>query len=590
MREADVVHVWEKVEVVLTAERSSPNPYTEVEVWVDLSGPGFERRCYGFWDGGETFRVRILATAPGKWTWTSGSNVHDPGLTGKRGSFEAVEWTEAEKQRNLCRRGFIRATPNGHAFQHADGTPFFLAGDTWWPLGAFRYRWYGDDAERSIGPGMGFKDAVRFRKAQGFNCIAIIAAFPQWANDGWPASLQTDDGTVLRSAWAQAGTGSAQDMHDEAGNRPFLFPGKVPGYEDVFPDLDRIGPAYFRSLDRKIDYLNSEGFIPFIEPARRDIGQAWKRYHDWPDSYTRYVQYVWSRYQASNCLFSPIHLDYEGGTVSPDDWNEAANNVIDSYGPPPFGTLVGPNSDKSSLLNFGHTDRARWLTFHQIGNKREHKFYELLTHIFHTQPPVPALNGEPSYDGLPWNNGPAGGSEASSLNCRSGMYGSVLSGGLAGYIHGVHGLWSGEVEEASEYSIWESIQWPVAAQLQHLRSFVMSEGAQYQHLVPRVGLVSPNRSGEEMGYRGWAYCARTAEGDLVLLYFEAQCPRATVSGAAPHAAYRASWFDPRTGAWTDVASAALTADESGVIALPPFPDGSTTSKSDWALKLRREGT
>ena len=26
----------------------------------------------------------------------------------------------------------IRATPNGHAFEYADGTPYFLLGDTWW--------------------------------------------------------------------------------------------------------------------------------------------------------------------------------------------------------------------------------------------------------------------------------------------------------------------------------------------------------------------------------------------------------------------------------------------------------------------------
>jgi len=38
-------------------------------VWVDLKGPGFNKRCYGFWDGGKTFRIRITATAPGTWTW-----------------------------------------------------------------------------------------------------------------------------------------------------------------------------------------------------------------------------------------------------------------------------------------------------------------------------------------------------------------------------------------------------------------------------------------------------------------------------------------------------------------------------------------
>lgn len=51
-------HVWEKVEIALRAEKSYENPYKEVEVWLDLKGPGFEKRCYGFWDGDNLFRVR----------------------------------------------------------------------------------------------------------------------------------------------------------------------------------------------------------------------------------------------------------------------------------------------------------------------------------------------------------------------------------------------------------------------------------------------------------------------------------------------------------------------------------------------------
>ena len=67
-------HVWEKVEIPLEARNHYDNPYTDVEVWVDLKGPGFAKRCYGFWDGGSTFEVRVMATEPGRWSWTSGSS------------------------------------------------------------------------------------------------------------------------------------------------------------------------------------------------------------------------------------------------------------------------------------------------------------------------------------------------------------------------------------------------------------------------------------------------------------------------------------------------------------------------------------
>ncbi len=581
---AGEVNVWEKVEIGLYAGKTYENPYKEVEVWVDLKGPGFEKRCYGFWDGDNVFRVRVMGTAAGTWSWKSGSNQQDTGLNGKSGSFEAIAWSEAQKEENPCRRGMVKASANGHAFEWADGTPFFLLGDTWWPVATFRYRWYDDDKERPIGPGAGIKDYLRFRRKQGFNCIAMIAALGNWANDDKPSGLKMADGTVLRSAWKQAGTESAKDMHDEDGNRAFLFPGKVPGYEKYFPAVERINPEYFRNMDKKIDYLNSQGFVPFIEVSRRDIGQAWKKYYEWPGSYTRYIQYIWSRYQANICLFSPIHLDWTGATIPPEEWNEAANKVIERYGHPPFGTPAGTNSNPSTLRNFGHTDKAKWLTFHQIGNRRTHDLYPYLTEIFNASPPVPGINGEPYYAGM---LDAEGGTEKSALYCRSAMYGSVLSGGLGGHIYGAGGwgggLWSGEVEDESPAPIWEVIKWSSADQMQHLRSFVLSEGSRYQLLVPSVGLVQPNRTGEEKSCLGWAYCARTAEKDLFLLYFEKDCPKASLSGALPRSKYKALLFNPRTGDWTD--AGVLIADSAGGITLPNFPDKSTRSNTDWGLKL-----
>src|ERR1039458_2946210 len=68
------VHIWDKQELTFTSARSWANAYTDVTVFVDLTGPNFKKRIYGFWDGGQTFRVRVLATAPGTWTWRSGSN------------------------------------------------------------------------------------------------------------------------------------------------------------------------------------------------------------------------------------------------------------------------------------------------------------------------------------------------------------------------------------------------------------------------------------------------------------------------------------------------------------------------------------
>jgi hypothetical protein len=450
---SSAVHIWEKQELTFKSARSWTNPFTDVTVWVDLSGPGFQKRVYGFWDGGQTFRVRIIAPAAGDWTWQSGSDPVDTGLSGQRGEFHAISWSEEDTKTNPLRRGFLKATANQHAIEQADGTPFFMIGDTWYSAATNRFRWYDDNKEHPLGPEAGFKDYLRFRKAQGYNTILIIAAFPAWATDEYPVELfmNNPERTCVRSAWTEYGTKSAKNMENEGG-RPFLFPGKVPGFEYVFPDINRINPDYFRYMDRKIDFLNEEGFIPIIEVARRDTGQCWKKFYSWPDSYARYIQYVWARYQANNCVFSPIHFDIDVDTISATDYNAAVQFLMMKFGPPPYATLLTANCNPSTLVNFGEDS---WVTLHQMGNEREHDWYWYLTEIFHLPRPRPAFNGEPYYAGYKdefglgdggYKYGAEGGSERDNQYVRSTMYGSFLSGGLAGHIYGAEGTGSEAVK------------------------------------------------------------------------------------------------------------------------------------------------
>lgn len=581
---AKPVHVWEKQEVTLQAKNSYGNPYVDVVAWVDLKGPKFQKRVYGFWDGGNTFRVRVMATEPGAWSWTSGATPADPGLSGQTGGFTAIPWTEAEKAENICRRGFLRPTRNGHAFEHADGTPFFLLGDTWWSTPTFRFRWTEDDTPHPMGPEATFKDMVRFRKAQGFNGIAMIAAFPNWMNDGKPSTIVMDDPekTLIRNAWADPKTRSAKAQHNEGGT-PFLFPGRVPGYEGAIADVDRINPLYFQYLDKKIDYLNSQGFIPFMEVSRRDSGPFWRKFYTWPDSYVRFIQYVFSRYQANNALLSPIHLDSYRGTIPHKLYSEAADLVIQKYGPPPFGTLVSTNSSPSTLVDWGN---PRWLTFHQTGNARTHDFYWYMTEIFRSRPAMPAIAGEPYYPGDRFKPGEfvaynaEGGTERDNLYNRSSMYGNFLSGGFGGHIYGADGIWQANIEPEARVKMWEAFPWESAAQMRHLRTFAFSNGTRFRDLEPDADLVTPNKTYQTMTFEGWAFCARTPERDFFLVYLEKGVPQVTVRGAVPDAQYEARWFNPRNGEWTDVASGILTANTAGRIELPPRP-----SEDDWGVRL-----
>ena len=162
---------------------------------------------------------------------------------------------------------------------------------------------------------------------------------------------------------------------------------------------------------------------------------------------------------------------------------------------------------------------------------------------------------------------------------RSGIYGSFLSGGFAGHIYGSEGLWGADIEPGSSPFMWEAFQWNSANQMQHLKTFALSEGRRYQDLVPDANLVSPNSTPQTKAYVGWAYCARTPAKDLFLAYFEKDCPnKSMIRGAISRATYKANWFDPRTGQWSRAGS--LTANVWGWITLPDFP-----SSNDWGFKV-----
>jgi hypothetical protein len=528
----------------------------------------------------------MLATAPGTWKWRSGSQPADSGLAGKSGSFVATDWSDEEKQQNPLRHGFLRPTTNQHALEHADGTPYFAIGDTWYSAGTNRFRWYDDDQERPIGQNAGFKDYVRYRKAQGYNWVNVIAAFPNWETDGLPWHIRMDDPdkTTIRSAWLEFGTGSAKNMNNEGG-QPFFFPGKVPGFEKVFPDIDRINPEYFKYLDRKIDYLNDQGFVPFIEASRRDASECWKKYYSWPDSYSRFIQYIWARYQANNTVLSPIHLDIIQESITVPDFMNAIDLVMKKFGPPPFGSLLSANANPSTLVNWGENS---WVTLHQVGNKREHEYYWYMTEIFRDAHPHPALNGEPYYSGYVdarglnggYKFGAPGGTPKDDQYVRSAMYGNFLSGGLAGHVYGAEGIWGADIEPVAPIKMWDAFQWNSGAQMKHLRTFAFSVGNRYQDLVPDEDFVVPNKTPIVKGYEGWAYAARTPDKKIFLTYFEKGCSRSLIRGAQVMSIYRAQWFDPRSGTWADVGEGTVKANNIGEIQLPNFP-----SDLDWGLKL-----
>jgi hypothetical protein len=601
--------IWQPLEICLKTDTHYANPYLDVVMWVDLQGPGFKKRVYGFWDGGQTFKVRIVATVPGKWAWKSGSNQpQDNRLNGRNGTFHAEAWSTDEIRENPNRRGIIRATANGHGLEYADGTAFFMVGDTWLAASTWRLPFKGIQPAKDYipGPGICFEELVAYRKCQGYNSISFIAAFPNWDADHLPSTTWDENGVCIRNAWEKWGFiaedgkhWTAKDMHDEHGNRPFKM---LPDREGI-PDYNRLNPSYFTSLDKKMDHLWNQGFICFLEPVRRDCCPAWGAYFNYKTTYARFVQYLIARYGAYNLIFSGIHLDIIPPRTSlpAEDYNTALTWLNKTYGPPPFGQLITTLINKSTYRTFGHGQECPWLTMHTVGNSpRDHAVAEYIEELFRLNPPYPVANMEPYYVG--WNNNkPAGerpprNSERDNYFARAQMYGSVLSGALAGHVFG-HTAYDcttiGEVNKGERGQnrgarpyIWEALLYESGIQMQYLRSFITSEGGRYQQLLLASHDLEPRTApgSHPRGLDGWAYMMRTQERDLAFLYFENKAIRAVLKDFHPKQSYQLDWYDPRCGKW--IPSVLCLADEKGSIKMPAFPGRLDIAQTDWAVRLK----
>lgn len=590
-------HVFEKVELTFTATRQYANPYTDAEMWVDLKGPHFSKRCYGFWDGGQTFRVRITSNEPGTWTWISGSNPADHGLSGKRGSFVSIPWTEAEKRQNPNRRGFARATGNGHALEYSDGTPYFIVGDFFYPASTSRYRWRDSDEKYDPGdPQAGFKDLLDYRGRQGFNMIFIISSFGSWAYDGYPAKFKDQAGIPMRDAWPSGNEDRAENMVNEENQRPFFFPGKGVGYPEVGPDYFRLNPSYFRYLDKKMDYAFAHGFEVLLETLRRDIAPYMKAYYGGTDpdmsknAVYYYIRYMLARYQADPVVFGIYHYDCQCAPygLKPEELRIPIDGYYKKYGAPPFGQLVTTNVSGSTYRAWGDRDKAPWLTMHQTGNNpRDHSIGDYVLEMYKLPHPLPIYGQEPWY--LPND------SAEERRKSRSTMYSQLFNGALAGVAYQAMGLTRGNRENSKQFvNMWVSIKWQSANELPLAGRFLMEDGVKVQDLVPHSDLLSVSKTGVEEKFQhfsktanilqqGWSYCLRTEDKRHFRVYFERNITRPDLSGALPDSTYDAKWFNPRTGEWTKVGNGTLSSDAEGKIVLPVVPDIS----QDWGLSLAR---
>jgi hypothetical protein len=139
------------------------DPFGEVELDVVFTLPTGERhRVPAFWAGESTWRVRYAPPGAGHYTFrTVCSDTSNRDLHGQSGALTASRYSGSN---DLYKHGALRVSGDRRHFAHADGTPFFWLGDTWW-MGLCRRLSWPDD----------FRALTADRVRKCFTVVQIVA-------------------------------------------------------------------------------------------------------------------------------------------------------------------------------------------------------------------------------------------------------------------------------------------------------------------------------------------------------------------------------------------------------------------------------
>jgi hypothetical protein len=377
------------VEFVFTSEKAYHDPFNEVELAAVFRTPkGRELRVPAFWTGGQTWKVRYASPVIGLHTFrTESSDENNRRLNGATGRLEVVPY---QGDNPLYRHGPICVAGDHRHFAHADGTPFFWLGDTWWMGLCQRLRWPED-----------FRVLTADRKQKGFNVVQIVA-------------------------------GLYPDMpaFDPRGANETGLP-----WENNYA---RIRPAYFDQADRRLQYLADEGIVPCV------VG-AWGYHLPWLGT-TRMKQhwrYLVARYGALPvvwCAAGETNMPWYRSSDGPGDekmqksgWAEVCRSIhkADAFNHPLTLHPACQVSTRACMNDASVVDFELLQTGHGM-----HEIIapsgEQISSVRNTRPPVPVIAGEPAYENL---NG-----QIPADVCRA-LFWVCLAHGAAGHTYGANGIW-----------------------------------------------------------------------------------------------------------------------------------------------------
>ena len=487
------------LELAWGSAQAYANPFADVELDVIFTGPGGkEQRVPAFWAGDNLWKVRFAPDREGAYRYrTVCSDPANGGLHGLSGTFECVP---CDSRNPLYAHGRVRASADKRHLEHADGTPFFWLGDTWWFGLCKRLGWPEN-----------FQGLATDRAQKGFNVIQIVAGlYPDV-----PPNL------------------------DERGANEAGYP--------LTSDFRTINPAYFDHADLRIAQLAHAGLVPAIVAC-------WGYYLpvlslERMKRFWRYLVARWSAHPVVWVLAGEGTMPYYLSPTKEEDakrqregWSEVAAYVrsLDGHGnlitihPTQYGHLQvsDPKLLDLDMLQTGHGG------YDSLTNNIE----SVRTAVAHA-PRLPVLVGEVNYEGIlghAWQD------------VQRFCFWTAVLNGACGHTYGANGIWQvnepGKPFGPSPHGhSWGNTPWNEAAQLPGSRQVGLGakllRGLPWQRMEPHPEWTAEPWSRE----RPRGLHAAGIPGELRIIYNPNQWNPPKLLGFEKGTTYSLTYLDPATG-------------------------------------------
>lgn len=525
---SDKVEVWRRKDIVLKSEKKYKNPYTDVDIdAVFTHEDGTKINLYGFWSGGDEWRVRFAPTKTGVWEYVITCNDAENPSLNKSGSLLAVKNTG---ETDIDKHGFVKVSDNNRYFVHDDGTPFYWLGDTNWQ--APNYVSITKCNYPGCKCGNQFIHEVNDRVEKGFTVYQTY--FDSSESDGGGQLSVTKEPSMWKKKYSEIDPRTFTDKYD------VMF-----------------------------DYLAEKGMVIALGFGVHSITVK----NMGKEALDRLSRYLTARYAAYPVIW--ITAQEITGEEQFDGWVSSARIVDkgDGYGHPQSAHQYPLEVTDSFVKKL---DGEKWHDFFTLQNGHGPTVPKKSTYkgYYNNKNIKPFVETEANYEDI-YCGGFNGYSASRIAAWKANLCGSC------GFTYGVTGIWAncwstaGSTGWLGTYSTepwYMGLDKPGSYEMKYMAEFFRLVG--FEKLIPRFDSkhYSDFKSENKV-------LASTADGKTYAAYFyNPDNSTGTLYGLSEGEKYSAKWYDPLTGTFTAVSDGITVSG--GTYKIPEKPNG-----SDWAFVI-----